>query len=160
MAAVLTEEEKARLRKSLPAGVTLHLAIPADLPPVAMDGQPLRTVFRHLLANAQEAITGAGPSAWRRPQGVRRPTPGLLGDPRPGPHVLVIVTDTGGVSFSRSKSAARGAFFYNEAGTPGIGIPTVFRTLHAHGAGLRFGPGRGGTAVEVVLPLTPRGSQA
>jgi signal transduction histidine kinase len=57
--AVLQEQE-ARLQSACEAGLHLHIAVPADLPPCALDGEPLGCVLGALLDNAREALTGPG----------------------------------------------------------------------------------------------------
>ena len=59
LAAVLAEEET-RLNPALGANVALRLDVPADLPPVAVEAEPLRQALAIVLDNAREAITGSG----------------------------------------------------------------------------------------------------
>src|SRR5207302_5461250 len=59
VAAVVAEEE-GRLHPAWAGTVTLQVALPPDLPPVAIEKEMLRQALTQLLNNAREAITGQG----------------------------------------------------------------------------------------------------
>lgn len=150
-------EEEARLRRLLPANIDLHGALPRDLPPVALDAEPVHQVLGHLLANAREALPAGGRiTVSARPiELVPADCLGLSGAVQPGPHVELTVADTGpGISPEVQRRLFVEPFFSTKARHQGLGLAVVLRILLAHRGGLCLGPGpAGGTAVRVFLPL-------
>jgi signal transduction histidine kinase len=155
---VLSQEE-AQQKKGLPAAITWVTEVPAHLPRVAMGAEPLRLVLQHLLANAREAIGVAGTitvSATLSLLGGRECLQ-VLGSPAPGSYVRLVIRDSGpGLSKESQHRVLVEPFYTSKPGHPGLGLPTVFRIVSAHGGGLRLGPSQPhGTQVEVFLPLQP-----
>jgi CheY-like chemotaxis protein len=142
----------------------LHLAVPDDLPPVAVDPEPLRQLLGHLLANAREAIAEAGvvTLSARRTDLEELDCLDLLGNPMAGPHVELVVTDTGcGISPEARARLFLEPFFTTKPRHRGLGLAAVFGLLQSHRGGLRLGPTlEQGTAVRVFLPLAFEASRS
>src|SRR5262245_35503359 len=96
LAALLAEQE-ARLFALQPGGLNLRLAVPADLPAVGLDAEHLHQVLTALLDNAREALVGPGSISVsaRAVELSASDCRDLYGAPRPGPHVEIIIADTG-----------------------------------------------------------------
>ena len=58
--ALVVADEEIRLRQTLDSRVEFKVDLPADLPPVALDAEPLRHVIGQLTDNACESLTGPG----------------------------------------------------------------------------------------------------
>jgi len=155
VSSVLSREE-ARLRKTT-QGLRVQFVVPADLPAVALDAGALQTIMGHLLENAVEASP---------PSGLVRVTASLvelsdsearefLGAASAGPFVEICVGDEGaGIRDDHRKRMFVEPFFTTKIRHRGLGLPVVYRILHAHRGGIRFetAPGRG-SVFQMVLPL-------
>ena len=156
ISSVLSREE-ARIRKQSGSNIRLQFFAPSDLPAIALDAGSLQTVMGNLLDNAIEASDV---------NGVVRVTTALielseleagefLGAALPGPYVEICVGDEGaGVKDENRKRLFVEPFFTTKVRHRGLGLPIVYRILHAHRGGIRFdsGPGRG-AVFQMVLPL-------
>lgn len=161
----LISEQGDRFRAKLDGKVQLHVTMPADLPAVAIDDDPLRAVLEHLLANALESMTGAGTITVTAAPAELTASEclALLGHPGPGFHVKVEIADSGsGLSREAQDKIFVTPFFSSKARHRGIGLAVVYRTALVHHAGFRLlaGPG-GGTIAQLYLPavhqpLAPR----
>ncbi len=156
--ATAVAREVARVAKQFPA-VTIESAIPANLPPVAMEAGILQTVVGHLLDNAAEAAPKTGPLAVtvtaRLVELAAADFAGFLGQPTPGPNVEIVVRDTGtGLADDARRKMFVEPFFTTKFRHRGLSLTVVYRTLYAHRGGVRADGdlGRGAT-VKVVLPL-------
>ena len=152
---VLSREET-RLRKST-TSCRFQFIIPNDLPAVAIDGGALQIIVGNLLDNAVEAS---------RPGSLVRVTASLvelsdaesrefLGAASSGPFVEICVGDEGpGITDEHRKKMFVEPFFTTKVRHRGLGLPVVYRVLHAHRGGIRFetAPGRG-SVFQMVLPL-------
>jgi len=155
VSSVLAREET-RLRKATQA-VRLQFVVPTDLPAVALDAGALQSIMAILLENAVEASP---------PSGLVRVTASLvelsdaearefLGAAMPGPYVEICVGDEGpGIRDDHRQRMFVEPFFTTKIRHRGLGLPVVFRILHAHRGGIRFdtAPGRG-SVFQMVLPL-------
>src|SRR5262249_42604291 len=92
--APVVADEAQRLRGKFPAA-RLDVALPPDLPPLAIDAEPLRHVLAELLDNAAEAVASGGDV--RLSARVLALSADdcldLVGAAEPGPHVEVRVED-------------------------------------------------------------------
>lgn len=149
-------EQEAKMAAAREAGVTFRLDVPADLPPVAMDSECLGQVLGALLANAREALIGAGAVivTVRALEAGPADAGELYGDLRPGFHVEVTVADTGvGLSPEVQRKLLYEPFFTTKPRRRGFGLATAYGILHAHRGGLRLYPGvEGGVVARVLLP--------
>lgn len=158
LATVLAEQE-ARLFAANPNGVTLRLNVPADLPGVGLDPEHLHHVLTAILDNAQEALVGPG-SISVSARAVELTDAGcreLFGNAQPGPHVEIVIADTGiGLSPEAQKRLFAEPFFTNKPRRRGFGLAVAYGVLHAHRGGLRLYPGEErGVVVRVLVPLAP-----
>jgi signal transduction histidine kinase/CheY-like chemotaxis protein len=161
-AAVLAEEET-RLRGAAGAAVQVQTTLPGDLPPVALDADQLRQVLAPVLDNALEAVTAPGLPADPPPQVTVSARVAVLGpaecrdfygDLRPGPHVEIVVADTGpGLSPEALQRLFAEPFFSTKSRRRGFGLATAYGILCAHHGGLDLRPGRGrGVEARLVVP--------
>lgn len=148
--------EQARVRAAWGADVALHVSLPADLPPVAVEGEALRTALAQLLDNARDAVTGTGvvTVSARVVELTEADCHALLGGAVPGPHVEVTVTDTGaGLSAETEQRLLRELFYSSKVRRRGLGLAVVYGVMQSYRGGLRFGPHPAqGTAVRLFLP--------
>lgn len=154
--AAVAADEAQRLRGRFP-GARLDVALPPDLPPVAIDAEPLRHVLAQLLDNAAEAVASGGSIRLSA-----RPVPltadhclDLLGAAEPGPHVEVAVEDTGcGLSADARQRLLAEPFFTTKARQRGYGLGLVYGILASHRGGLVVEPAAGGgTVARAYLPV-------
>jgi signal transduction histidine kinase/FixJ family two-component response regulator len=156
LAPILAEEE-ARLR---PSGLNLRLAVPADLPALALDPEQLRQVLTALLDNAREALVGPGSITVSAIS--QRITAAdcleLFGAVQPGPHVEITIADTGiGLSPEVQRRLFAEPFFTTKPRRRGFGLATAYGILHAQRGGLRLYPGgEHGVVARVVVPAGPQ----
>jgi signal transduction histidine kinase/ActR/RegA family two-component response regulator len=143
------------------AGTRLDVALPADLPPVAIDAEPLRHVLAQLLDNAAEAVASGG-SVRLSARTVVLTTDqclDMLGAAEPGPHVEAVVEDSGcGLSAEARERLLAEPFFTTKTRHRGYGLSVVYGILSSHGGALAVGPGAGGgTAARAYLPVAVAG---
>ncbi len=162
--AAVVAEEASRLRTAWGTGVTLHVAVSADLPPVAVDLASLRQILIALLDNARQAIDGAGTVTLRaeRFEATVAECLDVLGDLAPGPCVRLTVTDTGpGFSADARRRVFAEPFYSSKPRHRGMGLAGVYGQMRVYGGGLRLAhPKAGGAEVQVYLPLAARTAQA
>jgi signal transduction histidine kinase/ActR/RegA family two-component response regulator len=157
--AVLRDLEATRFADR-PADLLFRLEIPAHLPPVAMEAEPLRHVLGALLENSREAIHGPGAiSVTVRSVTLAGPdTTHYYGDVRPGAHLEITIADTGsGLSPEAMQQLFVEPFFSTKARRRGgFGLATAYGILFSHKGGLRLQPGEErGVVARVVLPTAP-----
>lgn len=149
--------EEARVRATCPYGVTVQSSVPANLALVAMDTTPLGQVIGHLLDNAVQAcLTGGRVTITARGCDLTATDArGFLGAVAPGPHVEVVIQDTGvGVKSDIRPRLFLEPFVTTKAGRRGLGLTIVYRTLAAHKGGIRLETGDPGTLARCVVPVT------
>ncbi len=147
--------EEARIRKN--PNVRIQVETGSGLPPVAVDSGILQVLLAHLLDNGVDASPAGG--LIRVSAQLIELSEGeagdLLGNASAGPFVAVRIADEGaGVKDEHRKRLFVEPFFTTKVRRRGLGLPVVYRIVHAHLGGIRFEstPGRGST-VEVALPL-------
>jgi signal transduction histidine kinase len=149
--------EAARLRAAWGPAVDLRVSVPVDLPPVAIDAEPLRQLLAALLDNALKALPagGAVTVSAERVDLAEADCQELLGRPAPGPYAEVTVADTGrGLSPEARQALLTEPFFSTRPRHHGMGLPMVYGILYTHRGGLCLQAcDAGGTRVRVVLPL-------
>jgi signal transduction histidine kinase len=155
----LVNEEQVRLQKEVRDGLSVLVDLPADLTPVAIDSESLRTILRHLIDNAGEAMPSGGVLAIsaRETDLASRDCLSLLGMARPGKHVELTVADTGpGFSHEARERILAEPFYTTKPRHRGLGLPAVYGLLCGQGGGIRLEHGRRqGAVVQVYLPASP-----
>ncbi|MFO0841891.1 MAG: response regulator [Gemmataceae bacterium] len=158
LAAVFAEQE-ARLFAAQPDGLNLRLTLPADLPPVALDDEHLHQVLTALLDNARESLMGPGTISVsaRVVQLGGADCQEIYGATRPGPHVEVVIADTGaGLSPEVQRRLLAEPFFTTKPRRRGFGLAVTHGVLHAHKGGFRLHPGEErGVVARLLLPVAP-----
>jgi signal transduction histidine kinase/ActR/RegA family two-component response regulator len=162
-AAAVLHDEEVRVRL-LWGDAPFRIAVPEDLPPLAVDADHMRQVLATLLDNARDA---AGPSGTVLCTArLIRLTPDdcldFYGAARPGDHVEIVVADDGpGMAPDVRRRLFSEPFFSTKPRRRGLGLATVYGIVHAHHGGLRLTPGpQGGTLAQVVVPVAePADSQ-
>jgi signal transduction histidine kinase/CheY-like chemotaxis protein len=155
--APVVAEEQARLQGAQCPQTKIDVALPDDLPPVAIDGEHLRSAIRALLDNAVEAARKPG-TVTVKARMVNIAAEECLdyyGDVRPGPYVELRITDAGdGLTPDVQRRLFMEPFFSTKSCRRGYGLFAVYGVLHAYHGGLRLsnGPERGAVA-HVVLPV-------
>jgi signal transduction histidine kinase/ActR/RegA family two-component response regulator len=156
LAAVLAEEEK-RLQSLLGANVQLKLDLPANLPAVAVESEPLRQALAVVLDNAREAITGAGviEVSVRIVSLNALEAQEFFGDVRPGTHLEIRVADTGsGLTAEAQRQLFAEPFFSTKPRKRGFGLAMAYGILSAYRGGLELlRRSEGGTIARLVLPV-------
>lgn len=156
--AYVLEEEEARFRAGLPAGVQFVVDVPADLPAVAIDAQLLRNVLSHLLDNAREALerTGKITLSARRVDLTPAQTADLLGQPAAGSAVEVSVANTGAeIPPEVRRKLFQEPFYSTKPRHRGLGLAIVYRIVQAHRGGFRLVSTPSETVATLVLPAAP-----
>jgi signal transduction histidine kinase len=149
------EPDRVISENSLPADIRLDAKLPVDLPRVAVGVEPLRVILGHLIGNAVDAMPGGGAivvtaRTVSAVDGISEALPVPLDA---GDYVEMTVADTGrGMNPDFAERAGRVPFVTTKVRHRGLGLPTVLRTLSAHGGGLRIESSTRGTAVVVYLP--------
>jgi CheY-like chemotaxis protein len=158
LATVLGEEES-RLRDAWRGRVTLHVALAANLPPVAIEKESLRHVLVQVLDNAGEAISEHGVVTVSASVVELNDADSLemLGQLRAGSYVELLVSDTGcGLSDDVRQRLFRELFFSSKPRHRGLGLAMVYGILRTYGGGMRIVPhSEQGTAVHLYLPIAP-----
>ena len=150
-------EERASLQAADGLQAIVQLALPPDLPPVAIDGDHLRLIVRALLDNAVEAAKRPGNVAVKARVVTIAAEECLdyYGNVRPGPHVELRITDDGdGLTPEIQRRLFAEPFFSTNARRRGYGLFAAYGVLHAHQGGLRLtNAPDGGALARVVLPV-------
>lgn len=155
VSAVLRDEE---VRVRLLWGESpFRLALPDELPAVAIDADHLRQVMATLLDNARDAAGPAGNvvCSARLTRLTSDDCLDYYGDARPGEHVEIVVADDGpGLPPDVRRRLFAEPFFSTKPRRRGLGLATVYGIVHAHRGGIRLTGGpQGGTHALVTLPV-------
>ncbi len=156
--AEIVREAAALLRPTLPAGTTLELLLPDDLPPLDGDPTQIHQVFVNLLTNAAQVLADH-PDGQITVRATITDVDGTVGDGatvEPGRYLRFAVQDNGpgfppGVAhrlfdpFFTTKAAGKGT---------GLGLAAVQSIVRAHhGAVHATEPSAGGALFTVLLPV-------
>jgi signal transduction histidine kinase/ActR/RegA family two-component response regulator len=151
----VASDEVRRLRGQFPTA-RLEVALPADLPAVAIDPDPLRHLLGQLLDNAAEAVATRG-TICLSAQVVALTADqclDLLGAAAPGPYVEVAVEDTGcGLSAEARQLLLTEPFFTTKPRQRGYGVAVAYGILTAHKGALAVDPTGAGTVARIYLPV-------
>jgi PAS domain S-box-containing protein len=130
-------EELAKLiRVTFPKNIELSFQIPDDLWPVSADATQLDQVLLNLCVNARDAMPDGGKLALRA-ENVRldEQRAGLVPNAKPGPYVMIQLTDTGhGIPREITDKIFDPFFTTKEPGKgTGLGLATVMSIVKSHG---------------------------
>ncbi len=149
----LVESIRDLLRHSLGAGAELRIALPSDLPPVAVDRVQLELALINLAANGRDAMPEGGTLTISAH--ARRITPETPGPLAAGTYVCITVADSGEGMDEATLVRARDPFFTTKAvgkGT-GLGLSMVHGLAEQSGGRLELKSRKGsGSTAEIWLP--------
>ena len=155
----LIEEMAKLIRVTFPKNIELSFQMPADLWPVSADATQLDQVLLNLCINARDAMPDGGRLALSaenirldEQHAVRVP------DAKPGPYVMIQLTDTGhGIPREITDKIFDPFFTTKEPGKgTGLGLATVMGIVKSHGGfvDVRSEVNQGSTFT-IHLPATP-----
>lgn len=115
-------------------GVSLTVVSASHIPLVLADPDRLRQVFLNLCINALDAMPNGGHLEMR-----------LFADVRPGGQVIVEVADTGKGISQEDLAHIFDPYFTTKGHGTGLGLPTVYKIMEAHGGTVAVStkPGKG-----------------
>ncbi|HVV72630.1 MAG TPA: PAS domain S-box protein, partial [Verrucomicrobiae bacterium] len=146
-------------QETFPKAITLETDLPRDLWPVTAEPTQLHQVLLNLCVNARDAMPEGGTL---RISTCNILTPdnkgGLFAEGKPGPHVLIRVSDTGqGIPENILDKIFEPFFTTKEQGKgTGLGLSTVLGIVRSHGGfvDVESRPGQGST-FKVYIPADP-----
>ncbi len=150
---VVSDTAKA-LRQVIREDIDLAIKPTEDLPACRVDRSLLEQALMNLAINARDAMEGVGRLTIETGERTLRPT--RRGDPgRPGPHVMLAVTDTGSGMDRETRERIFDPFFTTKPkgqGT-GLGLAMVYGFVRQSGGQVRVHsrPGQG-TRLELFFP--------
>ncbi|KMY65764.1 hypothetical protein AAU61_20225 [Desulfocarbo indianensis] len=149
------------LERTIPKMITIETRLAADLHPVSGDPSQLEQILLNLGSNARDAMPEGGKLIFQTENLVLdeefcQRNPGL----RPGPHVLLTVSDSGHGMTPEVLEQIFNPFFTTKPvgqGT-GLGLSMVYGICKTHGGHVtcESRPGKG-TAFAIYLPAAPEG---
>ena len=155
--AVVADMEK-MLRQLVPKEIRLETALGPDLGSVQADPSQVEQVLMNLVVNARDAMPTGGTLTIRTADVSLEPEDAArYPDAKPGPHVMLSVSDTGEGIDPANQSRIFEPFFSTkpeDQGT-GLGLSTVYGIVQQSGGHLRVisEPGRGSN-FEIFFPRT------
>ena len=153
-------EEQQRLLRHCPAGVAVRMQVADHTPPVAVEGEALRVLLRQVLENARDAVAGSGTITLtaRVTQLGDGECTALLGDPRLGEFVEIIIADNGcGFSAEGRQRLFSEPSFTTKPRRRGLGLAMVYGILRNHRGGFSIHDApAGGTVVRLYVPIAAR----
>lgn len=137
--------------------IRVEVTLAPELAPIVGDPTQLHQVLLNLCVNARDAMPGGGTlTISARPVEVDALFAGMQEDGRPGPYVMVGVSDTGTGIPSTVVDRMFEPFFTTKAlgqGT-GLGLSTSLAIVRSHGGFIRVQSAEGrGTSFQVYLPV-------
>ncbi|HEQ71158.1 MAG TPA: PAS domain S-box protein, partial [Spirochaetia bacterium] len=154
----IINELKEILTRSLRESILFRIDPAAGLPPVSADRSQIEQILIHLVANAQDAISGSGEIRIASRHCTLDADQTVADTVIPsGEYVVFSVTDNGE---GMDGETLRHVFepFYSTKKTPrrvGMGLPMVYGLVKQHGGSITVESGSGkGTVVSVYLPVT------
>jgi len=147
------------LRISISRNVTLLIDMPSDLPPVEAEASQLQQVIVNLVINASEAIGPDAAGAIRLSAGCLdlddswlRTAHGLV-IAKPGPYVVIEVSDSGPGMTADTKARIFDPFFTTKFTGRGLGLASVQGIVRRHSGVIQVDTEVGrGTTFRVALP--------
>lgn len=155
----IIEEMEKLIRVTFPKNIELSFQMPADLWPVSANPTQLDQVLLNLCVNARDAMPGGGRlTLCAENVRLNEQHAGLVPDAKPGPYVMIRLTDTGHGIPPEIKDKIFDSFFTTKEpgkGT-GLGLATVLGIVKSHGGflGVRSKVNHGSTFT-IHLPAMP-----
>jgi len=151
----LVPEMNRMMRRLIGADVTLATRLAGDLWPVRVDPTQVQQVLLNLAVNARDAMPGGGTLTIETAnveldEDSAQRHPGL----RPGPHVMLVVSDTGVGMDEETQRRIFEPFFTTKGDLgSGLGLATVYGIVQQSGGAISVYSERGfGTAFKIHLP--------
>jgi signal transduction histidine kinase len=130
----------------LPAAMTLHVSVPADLA-LDIDPDQVRQVFANLFTNASQALKGRG-QIW------------VEVEPMSGDGARIRVRDDGPGIPAQDRARVFEALFTTKAKGSGLGLALCRRIMEAHGGSVEIESRPDGAGFLLIFPLPGGGGAA
>ncbi|HEX5101646.1 MAG TPA: ATP-binding protein [Polyangiaceae bacterium] len=152
------------LKAVIPAHAEIHYQVQEGVPRLSADATQLRQVVMNLITNASEAMAerpGRILIAIEHRQLSAEELEAFLGDPLPGPYIVLDVSDDGIGMDEETRARIFDPFFTTKFKGRGLGMATVLGIVRGHRGGIRVESREGvGTRTVVLFPArAERGSQ-
>ena len=151
----IVREAAELIQRTFPRDMTLATNLAPDLRIIQGDSTQMHQVVMNLAVNARDAMPRAGALTIATQNIDLAADPHLTDGPRPGPGVVLTVTDTGHGISADQRSHIFEPFFTTKTdgkGT-GLGLSTVYAIVTRHGGRITFTSEAGkGTSFRIVLP--------
>jgi PAS domain S-box-containing protein len=134
--------------------VAVDIALPPDLPMIDGDEHQLCQVFTNLLANALEALDGAGHIGIAGTTTVIGEDPAIAGPHQPARMIVVDVTDDGPGVPAELTDKIFDPFFSTKPQGSGLGLAIVRKIVDAHDGRIDVNSSPAGTCFRVTLPVS------
>ncbi len=149
--------EKRRLAKAHGLGLQFKTSLAAGLPELRIDSESLQKLLGELLLNSTEAMQGAGDIrvAAQAVEVTAQDASRLLGGVRAGPHVEIVIQDTGpGLSDEARDKLFHDMYYSSKFRKRGLGLLMVHGLMMTHQGGFHWEqiPGQG-LKTRVCLPV-------
>ena len=141
--------------------IEFRLEVPEHMPLVKVDPAQLESAILNLSMNARDAMPEGGELVIESSvETLKQQEPDLLGDPQPGPYLVISVSDTGhGIPKDIRDSVFEPFFTTKDSGAgTGLGLSMVYGFAKQSGGGVRVhSEEQAGTTVRLYLPLSDTG---
>jgi signal transduction histidine kinase len=134
--------------------IVVDIALPSDLPMIDGDEHQLCQVFTNLLANAFEALDGAGHIGIAGATAMIGEDPEIAGPHQPARMIVVDVTDDGHGVPPELTDKIFDPFFTTKPQGSGLGLAIVRKIVDAHDGRIDVNSSPAGTRFRVTLPVS------
>jgi nitrogen-specific signal transduction histidine kinase len=156
----LVHDMKKIIQETFPREISSNIAVPNDLWPVMGDATQIHQVLMNLCVNARDAMPNGGTLTLKAANVILdesfvAKTPNA----KSGPHVCLVVTDTGtGIQPENLERIFDPFFTTKEVGKgTGLGLSTVLGIVRGHGGFVQVETELGlGTSFKLYFPATPK----
>lgn len=146
------------LRETLPKSINIEFEIDPELWPISADPTQIHQVLMNICINARDAMAAGGTMKIKATNvGIDETYLRINPDAAPGPHVLIVVEDTGvGIAPDVMKRLFDPFFTTKEIGKgTGLGLSTALMLVKSHGGFLNAYSEEGrGSQFSIYLPAT------